>query len=74
LDVGRRRGELCLQGSEPRKGFGELAAAAQCCAGGVVVWRPVLWRHAARWAERAGERELVRERRATRVSDLGVFG
>jgi hypothetical protein len=57
LYVGQRRGELCLRGSEPRKGFGELAAAAQCCAGRVGVRRPVLWRRVARWAERAGERE-----------------
>ena len=52
LDVGWGRGELCLRGSEPRKGFGVLAAV-QCCAGEVGVRRRVLWRHAARWAERA---------------------
>jgi hypothetical protein len=74
LDVGRRRCELRLRGSEPRKGFGELAAAAQCCAGGVGVRRPVLWRRRG-GLERAGERELVRERLgAARVRDLGVLG
>jgi hypothetical protein len=47
---------------------------AQCCAGGVGVRRPVLWWRRGGW-ERAGERELVRERLgAARVRDLGVLG
>jgi hypothetical protein len=73
LDVGWWCGVLCLRGSKPRKGFGELAVA-QCCAGGVGVRRPMLWRRSG-GRERAGERELVRERLgAAQVRDLGVLG
>ena len=53
LATGRRRGEVCLRGSEPRTGFGGLAAATDLgrCSG-----------------RRGGTRSMFRRRRAGQES------
>jgi hypothetical protein len=62
LATGRRRGEVCQRGGEPRTGFGGLAAATDLgrCSGRRGGARSVFRRR------RVGRKALVRERLGAR--------